>query len=175
MNELTTSSWRRQGCSLVWDPELLTPLLQQQGPLSLRQVLLWAHQGFPSTSPVGGRAILVAGLQTCLEVLTTSEASIFLSTFIQAFIRRWQDTWPDRALVFGLRCSWSQWRTDSDEYAYLRVRQEHEIDVTHSLWGGAAPGASKIMVSPDVSTGSMGSTGKTHEPRVGGLYVRRFS
>jgi hypothetical protein len=175
MNELTISSWQRQGSSLVWDPALLTPLLQQQGPLSLRQVLLWTQQGFPSASPVSGRTILVAGLQTCLEVLSASEVSIFLHTFIQPLVRRWQDTWPNRALVFGLSCSWNQWRTDPDEYAYFLVRQNHEIDVTHALWGGAAPGASKIMVSSDQSTGSLSNSGKSHGPRVGGLYVRRVS
>lgn len=175
MNELTTSVWQRQGCSLVWDQKLLTPVLQQQGPLSLRQVLLWAQQGFPATPPVSGRMILIAGLQTCLEVLSASEASIFLRTCIQPLVRRWQDVWPERALVFGLSCIWSQWRTDRDEYAYLRVREGHEIDVTHALWGGAAPEACKIMVSSDQSIGSIGSSGKSHAPHVGGLYVRRVS
>lgn len=175
MNELMTNSWQRQGSSLIWDPELLTPLLQQQGPLSLRQVLLWAQQGFPSASPVSGRTILVAGLQTCLEVLSVLEASNFLRTFIQPLVRRWQDAWPDRALVFGLLGNWSQWRTDPDEFAYLRVRQGHEINVTHALWGGAAPEASKIMILSDQPTGSMGNSGKSHGPRVGGLYVRRVS
>ena len=175
MNELTASSWQRQGSSLVWDPKLLTPLLQQQGPLSLRQILLWAQEGFPSASSVSGQTILVAGLQTCLEVLSASEVSFFLHTFIQPLVQRWQDMWPNRALVFGLSCSWNQWRTDPEEYAYLRVRQDHEIGLTHALWGGAAPEASKIMVSSDQPTGSMSNSGKPHGPHVGGLYVRRVS
>lgn len=174
MNETTTNAWLRQGCSLIWDPDFLTPLLQKNSPVPLREVLLWSRQGFPAAPPVEGSTVLVAGLQTCLETLPPAQAFTLLRTLIQPMIRRWQDTWPSYGLVFGLKCSWSQWRIDTNEHAHLRVRTNDEIDVTFALWNGAARGVLKLVVSPEESSG-LDTKSKTQPSRIGGFYARRLS
>ena len=38
MQEMDGSSWKRQGCSIVWSPDLLGPLLREADAVPLRTV-----------------------------------------------------------------------------------------------------------------------------------------
>lgn len=86
MGDLLMDTWRRQGCSLVWDESMLVSALGDQRPYALREALLWPSTGYP---PVAARsAVVVAGLQVCLELAATpAEAEAFLNQRMQPLIR----------------------------------------------------------------------------------------
>lgn len=172
MEELPAESnfWQVQGFSLMWDKTLLAQLLLQQPPFSLREMLSWRKKGLPSN--LVSNAVLVEGLQACLEVLGMEEdGNMFLSSIVRPFIRYWQGQWPGKALIFGLHCDSQQWNVNVEtNFATLELQKELVIDVTRSLWSGAASDAIKIMVPV---TEPVGKANKTTSP--GGFYVRRYS
>lgn len=67
MEEMTSSSWKRKGSSIVWSPELLGPLILAAEATPLREVLAWRDGKFPALPPAGGKTVLVGGLQTVLD------------------------------------------------------------------------------------------------------------
>ena len=178
MRELSAESdlWKEEGCSLVWDKTLHAQLLQQQAPFALRDVLMWPQKGLPSSviHNVASRAVLVEGLQTCLAVLgTRNDSNMFLRQVISPLIRRWQGTWPGRALIFGLHCDFQQWDVQiATNFATLKLQDDFIIDVTQSLWGGAANDVNKLMVPTNEQ---IGKATKTTSGIPGGFYVRRYS
>ena len=74
MQGMDGSSWKRQGCSIVWSPDLLGPLLREADAVPLRTVVGWFDAGFPESPPGGRRTVLVWGLQTVLTTLPDAES-----------------------------------------------------------------------------------------------------
>jgi hypothetical protein len=83
MKELSADSWKRLGSSIIWDKDSLQELLPTASLVSLRQFLSW-QGAWPAQLPRTNRTILIAGLQTCLEVLTLLEGEAFLLNRVQA-------------------------------------------------------------------------------------------
>ena len=51
MQEMTASSWKRRGSSIVWSLDLLGPLITDGEATPLRVVLGWLKSGFPEVPP----------------------------------------------------------------------------------------------------------------------------
>lgn len=168
MRELsaTSSTWKRRGSSVVWDPRLWGLLLPSSASVSLRHALSWLDSGVPS-SPPGSGPVLITGLQPCVELLEEEQAFQFLRLRVQNLILRLQDAWPTTALAFTMNCTHRDWRVDMSDYVYLKVRGGREVRFTLGLWNGVAPEAQMLMVPPDINGG--------REPIHGGYYVARFS
>ena len=95
MREFVNSKmWLRRGTSVVFDKAMLGPLLQENALVPLREALAWIDC-WPVRLPVGGRTILVGGLDTILEVLPQSEAEQFARTRIRRLIAEFQDRWTE--------------------------------------------------------------------------------
>jgi hypothetical protein len=47
MQEMDGSSWKRQGSSIVWSPDLLAPLVIEGDAIPLRTVVAWLTSGSP--------------------------------------------------------------------------------------------------------------------------------
>src|SRR2546430_1837938 len=60
MQEMTAKSWTRRGCSIVWSPELLSPLITSGDAVPLRTALEWSRHTIPDPSG-GGRTGLFGG------------------------------------------------------------------------------------------------------------------
>lgn len=157
MGEMTADSWRRQGSSVVWHTELLTPLITEGKSVSLREALLWL-EAFPS-SPTSS-TILIGGLQPCLELLEPGEGLEFLRKQILPLIRVIQDCWPNVGLVFGMKGPGNLFRMDErDELVYMKLKESGEVSLSSGLWSGAARDAFQIMFNN----------------QLGGFHVRRVS
>src|SRR5690242_394101 len=92
--------WQRRGTSIVFDKTMLGPLLASGVLISLREALSWLHE-WPVSSPVSSRSVLVAGLDTVLDVLPKDEAEHFVRERVRRLIAEFQDRWVDHALIFG--------------------------------------------------------------------------
>lgn len=172
MIEITGSSWQRRGSSLVWDRELLAPLLINNGLIPLHQALAWLHQPLPVDPPTaGGKSITVVGLQPVLESLEPEQSFSFLRQRMQRLVLRVQDAYGGGVgLVFALSCTWKQWRVDASEKAYLTLRPDKEIEITPALWNGVASEAQMI-----IAESSNENRARENSTRVGGLHVPHFS
>ena len=172
MQEISLDVWKRQGCSLIWEKDMLLPLVARERPHALREILLWQRSGFPTI--LARQTIVVTGLQTCLEVATTpDDAEAFLRSYIQPLIRRWQDDFPESGLVFSLTCEPSHWSFDAHEYGILTLHPNRRIAIVASIWNGAANQANKLVMTRQAPAMS-GKLGKV-EQIFGGIYVRRLS
>ena len=60
MQEMTASTWKRTGSSIIWHPALLADLVRDVEPTPLRTMVGWLKTGFPENPPGGGRTVLVA-------------------------------------------------------------------------------------------------------------------
>ena len=67
MHDMTASTWKRTGSSIIWQPALLADLVRDVEPTPLRTMVGWLKTGFPENPPGGGRTVLVGGLQTVID------------------------------------------------------------------------------------------------------------
>src|SRR5580704_15826202 len=68
--------WTRRGISLLWDAETLARLCTPSQVISLRQFLQLHAAGWPEDrlSLVSDKALVVGGLESCIDALPPSEA-----------------------------------------------------------------------------------------------------
>src|SRR5688500_8034795 len=104
MHEMTASTWKRGGSSMIWHPTLLAELVRDIEPVSLRTLIGWLHDGFPENTPGGKKTVLVGGLQTAVETMmqtkTPADVEDWLKQHAMASVRAWKGHWPHVGLVF---------------------------------------------------------------------------
>ena len=167
MQEMTSSSWKRRGSSIVWSPELLGPLIVAGEATPLRTVLAWLTDGFPSSPPGDRQTILVGGLQTVLEAMPDPETAYsWLRANVLRLCQECGDHWERVGLVFGMDGPGRLFtHNESDELVYFGrgTNRSKLVVLSRGIWNGAATGngAYKLMVED------------TKE--VGGYHVQRVS
>jgi hypothetical protein len=81
--------WTRRGISILWDAERLAALCQPAQVISLRQFLQLHAKGWPEAELplVNDNALVVAGLETCIDALPPDDACQWLEkTVYQALL-----------------------------------------------------------------------------------------
>lgn len=136
MREMSSSAWQRRGSSIVFHRNLLVPLIEAGAMVSLREALSWV-KNWPPEPPNGGNTVLVAGLETCLEVMVPPEAENFLRRTIRPFLLECRNHWDQCGLIFGFGCSEKRFFVDPQENI-LFVRDNTKIRLSEGLWNGAA-------------------------------------
>jgi hypothetical protein len=138
MREMSSSAWLRRGSSIVFDKQSLGLLISNGSLVPLRQALAWIN-GWPQYPPSGGETVLVGGLETCLEVLSTEEAEKFLWERIKPLILTIQDRWDQTGLVFGFGTSPHSFEvTNTDEEIVFLRRGGERVRLSQFLWDGTS-------------------------------------
>lgn len=77
---LNADTWKGQGISILWDAESLSKVCTPQQVISLRHLFQLHRAGWPETELpwVNDRAIVVAGLESCIDALPPDEAVAWL-------------------------------------------------------------------------------------------------
>lgn len=162
MQEMNSSSWQRTGCSIVWSPDLLGPLITAGTAVPVRTALAWMREGFPEEPPGGGMTILVGGLQTVMETLMTNdsagEAYEWLRANIMPLVRAVQSRWDRVGLVFGMDGPGKLFSlNEADDLVYFgrSKNRDENVRITLGLWNGAATGkgASRLLIPGTKETG----------------------
>lgn len=166
MEDLSSSTWKNRGSSVVFHPKLLGPLIGAGDLVSIRAALGWMQSGqWPQQVPGDGRTVLVGGLDTCLEVMDVEQAERFLSHRVKAFIQEFQRRWDMVGVVFGMTCSDKVLRVDALENVLYKARRGGEIRLSGHLWNGAARTDMARIVASNDDGGE----------ETGGFYVPRLS
>jgi hypothetical protein len=170
MREMTASTWRRTGSSIVWHPDLLADLIRDVEPTPLRVLLGWLKTGFPENPPANKRTVLVGGLQTAVETMMqtmpTEGICDWLRANVLATVRAWKSHWPDVGLVFVMDGPASLFEfNEGDEIVYFgRGRDRRKkVKLSLAIWNGAASGAGAYQLLVEKSRD------------VGGYFVRWLS
>jgi hypothetical protein len=145
MQEMTAQSWKRRGCSIVWSPELLAPLITDAEAIPLRTALQWQRHGLPESTPGDRKTVLVGGLQTVLEVIPDSNAAYaWLRRNVLSLCRMWSNHWAGVGLVFGMDGPGKLFQlNESDDLVYFGRGTDWNTKVclTRAIWNGAAAGS----------------------------------
>jgi len=170
MQEMTASTWKRQGSSLIWHPALLADLVREIEPTPLRTLIGWLQTGFPDTPPTGARTVLVGGLQTAVETMmqsmTPDAVADWLRNHALATVRAWKSHWPNVGLVFVMDGPVSMFEfNEGDEIVYFGRGRDRtkKVKLSLAIWNGAASGAGAYQVLVPESR------------EVGGYFVRWLS
>ena len=77
---LSDDIWTRRGITLLWDAETLSGFCPAERVVSLRRFLVLHRTGWPEDelALVGDTALVVAGLESCLDALPPQEAETWL-------------------------------------------------------------------------------------------------
>jgi hypothetical protein len=136
MKELSADSWKRQGSSIIWDKDSLQALLPTVSVVSLRQFLSW-HDAWPTQIPRNSRTILVAGLQTTLEVLPVEQGEAFLLDRVQALIRRQQSKLERFGVIFCFSTASSRAFdvTQHEKDIFYKRAAQSLVPLSAPLWG----------------------------------------
>ena len=167
MQEMDGSSWKRQGSSIVWSPELLGPLVTEGEAIPLRTAVGWLISGFPDSPPGDRSPVLVGGLQTVLSALPDADSRYeWLRQHILPLNRAFASQWDRVGLVFGMDGPAKLFALNEADDLVLFGRGTDRTDrilITRGMWNGAAtgPGAYQLIVPG------------TKE--VGGYHVQRIS
>ena len=153
MRQLRDPVWQVRGTSWLWDEEARNQICAASEVWSLRQFLRAskAPSDWPSELPSnGGRTLVVAGLDGSLDLLTPTDAEVWLSDAIKPAILSFQDEWgSDGALVFWLPGGHNRIRAHpaTDEVGWLcHAPHGHQIDLGRILWGQANEYPQEILL-----------------------------
>ncbi len=170
MQEMTASTWKRMGSSIIWHPDLLADLVRDIEPTPLRTLIGWLKTSFPDTTPTGKRTVLVGGLQTTVETMMQTNTPDTVSDWLRhnalAAVRAWKAHWPYVGLVFVMDGPGTLFEfNEGDEIVYFGRGRDRakKVKLSQAIWNGAASGAGAYQLLVDPSRD------------VGGYFVRRLS
>jgi hypothetical protein len=150
--------WTRRGISIIWDAEMLASLCKPNEVISLRQFLQLLGAGWPddSLSLVRDQALVVAGLEGCLDALPPQEACEWLEQTIYpaiiAFQREVAGGGDQASLVLWLADARRMDYHTSDDTYYWHCGTEYkgqQIPLSRCLFNGAQSDLRRIHVTRD--------------------------
>ena len=184
MNLERSTLWTRRGFSLLWDHPTLMTFAKPNEVYSLRQLFALAENWPQDLPSMKGDALVVAGIEGCLDSLNVQEGEEWLRQDIAQILFKFQDHYQsDAALVFWLPSGRQRIfaQTTDEEYFWQasassgkkqntpsRTEPSRALSITRCLWGGAYKDAQRIIVSDAENPDPDGEAYK-------GLYLSRIS
>ena len=152
--------WKRQGISLVWGPEALATVCRGDQVISLHQFFQlsredWPEDGLDAMMVADGRALVVAGLETALDMLPPDEVTEWIEMTLYPVLRSYQQAVADG----GRGASLILWiavpnrfvsSLSTDPHVRWITKDRSEVEITRALFNGAADDVRSI-VSNDTS------------------------
>lgn len=150
--------WARRGFTLLWDWEVLTSIVEPNEVVSLRDFMRMAadsaDNGWPEDLPAaGGDAIVVSGVEGCLDVLAGDDASRWLEHDLKDAVLSFQDYYEGQAgLVFWMPSGSRRMKMTGATEKYFWTHRPSGADglpVGGLLFSGAENEVERIMDTDD--------------------------
>lgn len=143
-------SWSRRGLSLLWGPELLAEIAKPEEVLSIRAFFELARQWPEDLPSGGGRALVVAGVEGCVDLLPPLEAQIWLEEELRPRMLGFQEEYESQtSLVFWLPEGRRRVRMTRATESYIwncaGPWTNQTIPLGRILWGGAESDVGRIL------------------------------
>lgn len=173
MKTMTQDTWMRRGISLLWDPHLLLRIAAPDQIRTLHEFFVMSAS-WPDDLPAGGgSALVVVGVEGCLDVLSPADALTWLETDLRARVLEFQDSYQGAAaliLWFPSGRKRMDMVTSSEEYIWRPVHGpgSSAIPIGRCLFGGAESDVERLMNS-EVRDTNLDGAGYA------GLYISRIS
>jgi hypothetical protein len=151
--------WKRRGFSLLWEPHVLSTIIAPTSVFSMRDFFA-LRKVWPDELPgCDGNALVVAGLDGCLDSLSEQDAVAWLENDVKSAVLSFQEHYEGQAsLILWLASGGTRIGMDlADEEYFWKVgaaRDGVRLPLGRCLWGGAEADVGRILVSdektPDV-------------------------
>lgn len=145
--------WSRRGFSLLWDVDTLAEIVDPLDVVSIRQMFSMVNAWPDALPAAGGDAIVVAGVEGCLDVLSAPDAERWLVEDLRRAIMSFQEHYEGGAgLILWLPSGRTRitMRGASEEYYYRhRGAGENGLHIGRLLWSGAENEIERIMNTQD--------------------------
>ena len=172
MNVHRGSGWMRRGFSLLWDSASLSKVVEPSRVVSLREFFAIARSWPEELPGADGDALVVAGVEGCLDALGAVEGTIWLETDLKLSILAFQDEYQGQAaLVLWLPSGRRRvtMAPATEEYVWKNAapRTVPLLPFGRCLWAGADSDAARIIISdaPDPDLEGPAWVG-LHHPRI---------
>lgn len=148
------SRWKRRGFSLLWEPHVLTTVIAPTAVVSIRDFFA-LRKTWPDDLPGSeGDALVVAGLDGCVDSLSEQDAVTWLETDLKSAVLSFQEHYEGQAaLILWLASGRTRIGMDlADEEYFWRVNAAKDgprISLGRCLWGGAEADVGRILVSEE--------------------------
>ncbi len=153
MPAIDDTRWQRRGFTLLWGAETLAQLARPEEAVTMREFL--NIQQWPGRLPsVNGNAMVVVGLEGCLDMLSPQDAEAWLNEDFRNQIFRFQREYENQAALI-------LWLPDgkrrvimapaSEEYLWICAApySNQNLSLGRCLWSGAESDAKRI-VNPNI-------------------------
>ena len=150
-------SWARRGISLLWGGSALGDIVSPAKVVSIHGFFSMAPN-WPSELPgADGNALVVAGLDACLDCLTPDDGELWLEEDLKPQILSFQDEFQgSAALVFWLPPGRKRVHMNraSEQYywACAGSHQDRTVPLGRCLWAGAESDVRRIIIPVDGNT-----------------------
>lgn len=149
MSTINDSRWHRRGFTLLWDAETLSKLARPDEAVTMREFLQidrWPER----LQSVDGNALLVVGLEGCLDTLTPENGETWLNDDFRKQVFRFQGEYENQcALILWLPDGRQRLRKTpaADEYLWVCAppHSDKTISIGRWLWSGAESDARRIL------------------------------
>lgn len=165
-------AWMRRGFTILWGLKTLAHVVQPSQVVSVRQFFAMAN-AWPEELPAsGGDALVVAGFEGCLDVLSGQDAEQWIENDLKEVILSFQDEYQGQAgLIFwvpsgGKRISMTG---ASEEYYWKHGECESSrgLHIGRLLWSGAENEVERLLDSEDSGADYDGKAWVgLHHPRI---------
>jgi hypothetical protein len=146
--------WKRRGFSLLWEPRVLTTVTAPAAVVSIRDFFA-LRKAWPADLPgAEGDALVVAGLDGCLDSLSDRDAVTWLEDDLKSAVLSFQEHYEGQAaLILWLASGRTRIGMElADEEYFWRVSAAKDgarLPLGRCLWGGAEADVGRILVSEE--------------------------
>ena len=145
--------WSRRGFSLLWDANMLAEITEPQDVVSIRQLFAMVDDWPDDLPAAGGDAVVVAGVEGCLDTLNATDAEQWLVNDLRQAILSFQGYYEGgTGMVFWMPSGRNRisMRGASEHY-YFKHRDSGPdgLHIGRLLWSGAESEIERIMDTED--------------------------
>src|ERR1700739_1898833 len=97
MRMVSDLSWSRRGLTLLWGAESLDRVAKAPQVITIREFFALSKKWPEDLPAAGGDAVVVAGLDGCLDSLMPEDAAIWLEQDLRQLLLAFQDRYENQA------------------------------------------------------------------------------
>jgi hypothetical protein len=152
MQVVSDLSWSRRGLSILWGPEALNRVAAPSSVLSLRESFALSRHWPEELPAANGDAVVIAGLDGCLDALQPEDATLWLETDFRNLVLSFQDRYENHAAMIlwlpnGRRRISMPRATEEYGWNCTGAYSGSVILLGRCLWAGADSDARRILDS----------------------------
>ena len=157
MNVQRDHGWMRRGFSLLWDAGALSKVVSPSDVVSIRKLFAMVD-AWPQDLPgAGGDALVVAGVEGCLDALNDEDGKLWLETDLSRAVLSFQREFEGQAALILWIPSGKRrisMAPATEEYSWTGPSGPGSgLPIGQCLWAGTQSDVSRILFSDDPEAG----------------------